>query len=502
MSVSLKRVLSAAVLPVSAVLLLAAPMSASASISYGTLSNFDVFNDTGEVTHGFEIELDGISSADITYKFGAPYERYGNPTVTDFPGGVFVHYESSYDPAAHSFTQGTPMAPNPVTPTMGHSCWTGGSPGYANAGCEHFGLGLRKNPTNTVYRWLVADPTSPGSLTPAGTNVSIPAPVWNVSPAPVAAVNQAPIVQAVIPPPPAPPVYEFGTAQWVKVFVTESADQADLNHLLSDDPKVPQSPAETETEWVLMQDDSANPGANDLGNEAQMHPGDKSVTRRYEFYKYSGAIDPETHEALPINSAAPDSADLGDYVGAQMAAVNVGAGAGGAPVAVAGPLAGGEQGVAYTAPLVTGGTQPMSITITKGALPAGVTANHDGTISGRPTAARTAKFTAKVVDANGQSVTAAHTAVIAHTVLVGTRALAKAHRTMAYTTTLLGKYGVPPYSWSLDGGTLPDGLVFNAATGVISGTPSAGSTTQALTFGVTDAMGATASVGVALRVGK
>lgn len=35
--------------------LLAIPAAASASTPYGSLSNFDVFNDTGEVTHGFEI---------------------------------------------------------------------------------------------------------------------------------------------------------------------------------------------------------------------------------------------------------------------------------------------------------------------------------------------------------------------------------------------------------------------------------------------------------------
>ena len=42
---------------------------------YGALSNFDVINDTGIDTHGIEIEIDGVSSADVVYTFGDPYER-------------------------------------------------------------------------------------------------------------------------------------------------------------------------------------------------------------------------------------------------------------------------------------------------------------------------------------------------------------------------------------------------------------------------------------------
>ena len=84
-----------------------APASASAEVQYGTLSNFDVFNDTGEETHGFEIELDGVSSSDITYTFGAPYQaRYGTPTIENFAGGVYVRYASPYEPAEQSIHAG------------------------------------------------------------------------------------------------------------------------------------------------------------------------------------------------------------------------------------------------------------------------------------------------------------------------------------------------------------------------------------------------------------
>jgi hypothetical protein len=49
-----------------AALALAAP-GVYASTAYGDLNNFDTVNDTGQECHGFEIELDGVRSTDITY---------------------------------------------------------------------------------------------------------------------------------------------------------------------------------------------------------------------------------------------------------------------------------------------------------------------------------------------------------------------------------------------------------------------------------------------------
>ncbi|MCW3068876.1 MAG: hypothetical protein JWL67_1501 [Solirubrobacterales bacterium] len=304
-------------------LVLMAPASASAEVQFGTLSNFDVFNDTGEETHGFEIELEGISSADISYTFGAPYQfRYGTPKLIDFPGGVYVRYESPYDAGTKTFAQGTPVAPSPITPTLGHECWTGGSSGYSSSGCEHFGLGLIKNPTKTVYRWLVADPAKPGGLMDAGTKVGVPAPKWSVIPPSPA--QPVPVVRAVVDAPEPAPQASWGEAVWVKVYVTESPVPAQLNHLLTDDPAVPQEAAQTETEWVLLQQEKgvANAAAA-LASEKPLKAGEESVTRRYELYEYTGSYDAETHEALPaINDNTPGPGELGEYVGAQMAAAN------------------------------------------------------------------------------------------------------------------------------------------------------------------------------------
>ncbi|MDD5034649.1 MAG: dockerin type I domain-containing protein [Methylococcaceae bacterium] len=360
------------------------PIHASTSVPvlpyFGSLSNFDVVNNTGGETHGFEIELEGLSSKSITFTFGSPYQyRYGTPKKIDYTdsvtgkSGVRIRYESSYDSATASFKQGTPVAPNPTLQTAGHQCWTGGgagTAGYLSSGCEHFGVGVIGNPTKTTYRWLVADPAVAGNLTYAKdasgntTQVSIPAPIFVVNaapqvppaPPPVAhvpppvpvAVPPAPIIQAKIeapeppPPPPVPEVIppEFGDAIWVKVFTIESPNPRDLNELLTDSDKVPDpnhpnpvEPPEIEVEWQLLQktlhpalDEAGKPilkrdqlEDNAVGNP--MAAGHESVTRRYEFYEYAGTYD-EVHEATPSSDSHPTPSEIGKYIGAQMAALN------------------------------------------------------------------------------------------------------------------------------------------------------------------------------------
>src|SRR5579884_1160951 len=86
---------------------------------FGALTNFDVYNDTGQDAHGFEIELDGVTAAQVPYYFSST--RYGGPTITPFPGGVYVRYQSAYNAAAQQFTT-TTTQPAAFTPTTGHSC--------------------------------------------------------------------------------------------------------------------------------------------------------------------------------------------------------------------------------------------------------------------------------------------------------------------------------------------------------------------------------------------
>jgi hypothetical protein len=69
----------------------------------------------------------------------------------------------------------------------------------------------------------------------------------------------------------------------------------------------------------------------------------------------------------------------------------------------------------------------------------------------------------------------------------------------SYSRALTATGGVKPYAWSISTGALPAGLTLNAATGVISGTPT-GAGSFAFTVQVTDSQGTTATKDVSLDV--
>ncbi len=297
------------------------PAVANAQSMYGALSNFDVFNDAGEDAHGFEIELDGLTSNDVTSYFGSPNTQYGNPTIVNFNGGVYVRYTSPYDAGAGAFTITTPIATN-MSNTGGHSCWYGGSSGYPGLGCEHFGVGTGRNPTAVKYRWLVADPANPGSLIAHTPDVAVPSVTWTTTPPPVP--NNPPVVVAEVEPPVPANGFQFSDAYWVKVYVTQWKRRLALNQLVTDNPAVPNLPSETEAEWEIFQKNPNLPGLGKLRHQGNLNRGSYSVVRRLEFYKYTGAYDAETHEALCADGSCnvPGPGELGDYLGAQMTASN------------------------------------------------------------------------------------------------------------------------------------------------------------------------------------
>jgi hypothetical protein len=291
--------------------------TARATTMFGSLSNFDAINDTGQITRGFEIELEGIHPADISFTFGNPYIRYGDPVKIDTGTGTIVRYASGFDGSA--WAVGTP-AQDPLNPIMtgGHQLFFQGDPNYINEPGDHFGVALNANPTNTTYRWMLGD--AAGNLTPAGTNVKIPAPVWNVQPPANAAAPAA--VQAIVPALPiVNPGDVFGEAVWAKVFVTESSSPAELEHLLVGDPAMP-GETEVEIEWQLLQAGKGN-GMDQL--DSGLHDlavGGESITRRYEFYKYIGPLDPENGEAL-VEDALLHPEAVGEFLGGQNAAINL-----------------------------------------------------------------------------------------------------------------------------------------------------------------------------------
>lgn len=308
--------------PLTLLMLFGSALASAQTVTlYGSLSNFDVINDTGQETHGFEIEIQGTTSIGGTFT----WNRYGAPQITSFGTGVYVRYMSAYDPASGKWIQTTPVAVKP-TVTNGHQCVLG-TLGYDTSGCEHFGVWTPQNATKVIYRWLVADPNNPGKLMPSGSLVAIPAPIWTVQP-PVQPADPPVVVAVVAAPVPPPPAKLYGPAQWMKVYKTENGRQVGLDELVADNPVVPEDPAEIEVSWDLIQDD-LNAGGNGKRkrkqNQGVLGNGSHAVVRRYEFYKFTGTYDPVTNEALCADLAcnAPADNEVGDFIGAQNAAANL-----------------------------------------------------------------------------------------------------------------------------------------------------------------------------------
>ncbi|WP_395749385.1 InlB B-repeat-containing protein [Prosthecobacter sp.] len=398
--------------------------AARASIAYGSINNFDTVNDTGKECHGFEIELDDIHSTDITYTYN--YNHYGVPEITEDNSvaghpKVFIRWQSKKN-ADGTWAAYTAIPAAPIPPTQGHQ-FTNPA---VNFGGEHFGVGYTVQPSAVLYNWLVD--SGSGTLVHGGA-VQVSTPTFTYYPPAVAAPAQ---VQAVIapPPPPAPPPKEFGNAVWMKEIktTTHNASKVKLRDLVSDDPGNPNDknwkngePDEVETEWrILQKKTSAADGGpnNKVPAAAEALPnGNEVVTRRYEFYKYTGPLDAETGEAM-ATAVGPDGqhgsgsatyADhfdaglgewatvttdmatkvvVGDFTGAQMAAVDVNA-----AVGLIDHTGEGKVGKAF-APrtVVVEGALPFTAT-KSGTVPPGLSFNEaTGVLSGTPSTAGTYSF--------------------------------------------------------------------------------------------------------------
>lgn len=320
------------------------PGLASASV-VGFLGNFDVVNDTGSAAHGFEIDLEGLHSSDITDTFGGPgrgfpsgrgfdpstsVQRYGAPSIVEYNNGsVFgtkVTYYGLWDGGGWDY--GTPSI-DPNSPSSfvapGDNCWSGGGIGYgASTPCDHFGVGTSINPTKTSYSWL--HDNGSGVLTNANGQVTLPAPAWQPNPVAADPAQQGaqPFVPAVQAPAPEQEA-QFGEAIWVKVFRTEVEEQIKLEDLIGGNPVIDN--AVTEIEWQLLQTDPGNPDAGKLeqGYLPALGANAEAVAYRYEFYKYAGLYDPETHEAQVGSDSHPAVDELGAYLGAQNGGYNLNA---------------------------------------------------------------------------------------------------------------------------------------------------------------------------------
>ncbi len=145
-------------------------------------------------------------------------------------------------------------------------------------------------------------------------------------------------------------------------------------------------------------------------------------------------------------------------------------------------LPAGVVGTSYpagTALQATGGVSPYTWAVTLGSLPAGLSLNAStGAITGKPTgpAVGTIGFTVTVTDSESptkMTATQSLSIVITAPQLTVTTTMASLPTGVignSYPGTLQASGGVPSYSWSLTGGSLPTGLTLNS-NGTFSGAP-------------------------------
>jgi len=159
----------------------------------------------------------------------------------------------------------------------------------------------------------------------------------------------------------------------------------------------------------------------------------------------------------------------------------------------------GELGAAYDINLnFTGGTAPYVVTVVGGSLPAGLNIVN-GSVTGTPTEMNKALFTLQVAEQGGATTLRTFGMRVYAALSIITKSLRTGRVGKRYVADLNSKGGKGPYTWTLTAGTLPSSLALEAATGKITGTPSATANTN-LTFQVTDALGVAVQKAFALVI--
>ena len=154
-------------------------------------------------------------------------------------------------------------------------------------------------------------------------------------------------------------------------------------------------------------------------------------------------------------------------------------------------LPAGTKALAYSQSLsATGGSGPYTYALSSGALPAGLALNTTtGAITGTPTANGLANFTVRVTDGNGDAGTRAYALNIgSNSLAINPTTLPAAVQGSLYSQIVTATGGTGPYTYAIIAGALPPGLMFNTATGLISGTPT-GIGTFSVTIQAQDSVG-------------
>jgi Putative Ig domain/SdrD B-like domain len=141
-------------------------------------------------------------------------------------------------------------------------------------------------------------------------------------------------------------------------------------------------------------------------------------------------------------------------------------------------------GQSYSVALnVVGGVPLFTWSVSAGQLPSGLTLNPaTGVISGTPLSAGAFSVGLHVVDGQGCAGEITLTLHVCGIIGIGPIHVGSLVVDQPYSLTLVAAGGVPAYVYSIGSGALPNGLILNSLTGVISGTPTtAGSFSFAIT---------------------
>jgi len=277
--------------------------SAKASGISGTMSNFDVFNETETEACGAELELEDVHASDVVSTYPSHFD---SKTIEEYNEGGRFGTRIRF--VGYNFGGANALAPSVGQNTNGHLC-------VNVPGCEHFGFAVSAQPTATRYYWLDSNLQRIGN-----TPMSVPNPTWAY--VPPANPGGAAVLRAEVEmPEPAEAHEQRPDSIWMKVYKTEMERHVDLEELMSNGAIVPEDAAETETEWELLE------GGKMKGVEAEVGENGQAVIRRYEFFKYTGPYD-EEHEPTSIfldqELSEPPAGELGEFIAANMVAANLG----------------------------------------------------------------------------------------------------------------------------------------------------------------------------------
>ncbi len=206
-------------------------------------------------------------------------------------------------------------------------------------------------------------------------------------------------------------------------------------------------------------------------------PGSAAATVSATANESNAHVDITQAAVLPGSAAVVVTAE--DMVTSKMYTINFTLGS--APIApsiTTTSLSDGEVNEAYNQTLSATGDTPITWSIESGSLPDGLTLNEStGIIGGTPTADGTFTFTVQAQNSTGSDTQALSITInpVSIAPSITTTSLSDGEVNEAYNQTLSAT-GDTPITWSIESGSLPDGLTLNESTGIIGGTPTADGT--------------------------